>query len=171
MKDTITIKIKIDAEFDTIQAIRENLNKNEFEKNLLMTAKKVLNQIDKNYTATLTAKISNPHVTKESSLPTPQVEDGLLSWIDPNNHKKSTIGAVGSKDFVKFLNDADIRSFSYLSSQNCTFTAIKDKRGYFYAHKLLNNNLKRKYLGKPSQRWTIKKLDNIAFDLSQRTLL
>jgi hypothetical protein len=175
MKDFITVKFTIGADFDTIQEIRQAFAE---ELALDLLKRQTQGVVQTHLRAATTGlfsletavKVSSHRKTKKGPrLPIPQVKDGVLTWYDPDADRVNRVGKVGSKSWFQWLNEPVNTSFSYTSKYNTTFTAMKRQDGIWYAHKRLQGKLKRKYLG-VAESVTAEKLDQVAFDLAQRDL-
>ena len=177
MKDTITAKISVEADYPTLQAMRKALGDEmivrQFQDFMQRAVTKGLKHVIEE-PVTLEVDLDTPSyhtVRKGKRDPIPKVEKGILSWYDPYADLTNEVGKVGSKEWYEWLADRHNKSFRYISKDEATFTAIKNKQGLWRAHKRLgpDNKLRRKYLGKPAN-LTKKKLDAVAFELAQRPL-
>ncbi len=75
----------------------------------------------------------------------------------------------------EFLNSETTKSFRFIGPDGTSCSVVKEKRRgrgkrFWYAHKRLDGKLRRKYLGL-SENLTYRKLEAVAFKLSQRELI
>ena len=154
-KDTWTAQFHLTAEFATIQALRRALADETVQQLLVSrlseTATTYLaDQTEGNFELKTVLKVSAvAYVRRGSRLPTPKVEQDLLTWYDPYVNRTNTVGQVGSAEWTAWLQAAEHTSFRY-ESETGSFTAIKEKRGghpVWYAHRRRNGHLNRVYLG------------------------
>ncbi len=176
MKDTITIKISVEADFSTLQDLRSAFADEQVLDLLKREAQAVIQNRLKTETdgsVQLEIDIKMPAyktAPKGSRTPIPQVKNDILTWFDPYTEHINTVDKVGSKAWFDWLKEPREKSFSYISKHGATVTCIKNKQGYWYAHKRLDGKLKRKYLGR-AENLTPQKLDDVAFKLAQRELV
>ena len=106
---------------------------------------------------------------------TPLVEDNILTVKDPETDKVIYSFDIGSADEWKYWQGflENEKSFRYLFTTRqgfkLSFSARKEKRPnglYWYAHKYVDNKLRRKYIGK-NDNLTPEKLREIALKISQ----
>lgn len=171
MKDTITAKIIIDADFETVQALRRQLADGGLQDRLRQAIEQqVIETLG--LTVAVETELTVPQYRKSPSGqrdPIPKVQDGLLTWYDPYAERTNEVGKVGSEEWFDWLAQPHNASFRYISKDKAAFTAMKNEKGLWIAHKRLGGKLRRKYLGKPAN-LTKKKLDAVAFELAQRKL-
>ena len=175
-EDTITIKLRIGAEFPTLQELRQAFGDkqtvSQFQDFMHRAAQKGLQRVSDSpvelETEILTPTYQKPR--KGSIAPIPCAEDGILTWYDPYEERTNEVGKVGSPDWFDWLDDPRNTSFRYISKHKAAITVRRNGRGYWIAHKRLDKKLRRKYLGQ-AHNLTKKKLDAIAFELAQRELV
>jgi hypothetical protein len=172
-KDTLTIKLHIEADFQTIQAIRQALS--------AQTARQALGcAVATQFQAALRPHqlgpvqltpqllVSRYRETNRVTYPPPILQDGLLTpWDYELDQKIGTIG-LDEPYWLNWLQEEFTTSFRYQAGP-ASFTAIKEiRRGrpVWYAHKRLRGTLKRFYLGK-SENLTPQKLADTARKFSQ----
>jgi hypothetical protein len=174
-EDTITVKIRVTADYPTLQALRAGLAEtptaSQFHDYLTRAINKGLSHVI-DQPLELETEITAPayhHVKTGARDPIPKVEGGILTWFDPYENRLNTVGKVGSVEWHEWLAQESNKSFHYVSKHGATFTAMKRKDGKYYAYKRLGGKLKRKYLG-TAKTVTAKKMDKVAFELAQREL-
>ena len=177
--DTITIKLKIESNFKTIQAIRQQLSSPQIQSQLgqgvaqqINTMLTVVNDLGQ-FELTPFVKVSQYSETKKGpKLPSPEVKDNILTIWDHELDRKIEALTLGGSDWFDWLENPATKSFRYESPEG-VFTAIKERRsGHFvwYAHRRLTGALKRIYLGK-SENLTVKKLLETAHKLNPKSQL
>jgi hypothetical protein len=168
-RDTITVQFRLQAPFETIQAIRRALADEAAQTALVSlmseTATGYLShQTKADFQMRVDLKVSPvPKTRRGPRTVLPKVEHGVLSWYDPYEKRTNMVGPVGSADYVTWLEDEWTRSFRYESDLG-SFTAIKENRRgrpVWYAHRRRKGQLKRVYLGK-SENLTATKLAQAA---------
>ena len=174
-RDTITVQFRLQAQFETIQAIRRALADEAAQTTLISlmseTATDYLTRQTKgNFQMRVDLKVSPVSKTRRGPRAVlPKVEHGVLSWYDEYEKRTNTVGPVGSLDYIAWLEEESTRSFRYQSDLG-SFTAIKEKRGgrrVWYAHRRRRGQLKRAYLGK-SENLTAAKLAEAARKLNSK---
>lgn len=172
--DTLTVKFRLQADFQTIQALRLALGVSEQEQAL---ARRLAEVVEKALTAydvgsfklVPTLKVSRcSEIKKGSRLPPPLVKDNLLILWDYDLDRQIGTIPVDGRDWLTWLEAPTTQSFRY-EAEIGTFTAIREKRQdrqIWYAHRRVEGALKRAYLGK-STKVTASKLAEIARRLNQ----
>ena len=154
-RDTITARLELEAQYVTIQAIRQSLAHETIQAELVSRLRETVTgylagQIEGDFELRVRLKVSPvPKTRRGPRSVLPKVADGVLSWFDADEKITNTVGPVGSAAYVTWLQDDWTRSFRY-ESQLGTFTAIKEKRAgrpVWYAHRRRGGRLKRVYLG------------------------
>lgn len=174
-KDTLTATFKLEADFETIQAIRRALASAAAQEALArqfeaLLAAYLAGQVEGAVELGGRLKVSQARRSRRGPRPPiPKVEQGLLSWHDAEADRLNVVGKVGGRDWRRWLADDRNRSFRYVSKHKTAFTAMRRKDGKWYAHKRLDGKLKRRYLGK-TENLTVQKMDQVAFELAQREL-
>jgi hypothetical protein len=172
--DTITVKLKLEADFKTIQAIRQTLSTSQAKVSLGQVlaeqAKTVLAGYDLGQFELIPSiKVSRYSETKKGSrVPPPVVSNDILTLWDYELNREIETLEVEGPDWFDWLEKADTQSFRY-ESQAGVFTAIKENRQgrlVWYAHRRIGGKLKRRYLGK-SENLTTQKLSETARKLGQ----
>lgn len=177
--DTITIKLKIESNFKTIQAIRQQLSSPQVQSQLgqgvvqqitMMLA--VGNELGQ-FELTPSIKVSRYSETKKGSkLPSPKVKDDILTLWDRELDRKIESFHLSGPDWFDWLENPATKSFRYESPEG-VFTAVKERRSshfVWYAHRRITGELKRIYLGK-SENLTPKKLLETARKLNPKSQL
>jgi hypothetical protein len=173
--DTITVKLKLEADFKTIQALRQTLSTSQAKVSLGQVlaeqAKTILIGYDLGeFELTPSIKVSRYSETKKGSrLPPPVVNDDILTLWDYELNQEIETLKVEGPDWFDWLEKTGTRSFRY-ESQAGVFTAIKETRQgrwTWYAHRRTGGKLKRRYLGK-SENLTANKLSETARKLDER---
>lgn len=176
MKDIITLQLDIQADFQTIQALRRALapeqNANHLARLLgdLVTSTLASYEVG-DFELTPVLKVSPPREPKKGKRPPlPVVKDNRLVTYDLDQDAIILdLDLNNSADWpywLEFLGHN--RSFRY-ETQAGHFTALKEKRGSgykWYAHRRLQGQLKRRYLG-VNDNLTAQKLRETAVDLAQ----
>ena len=164
-RDTLTARIQLQAHTDTIRALRLALADQTTQTQLVSHLSETVNAYlagltSDNFELELALKVSAvPTSHRGPRLPTPKVEQHLLSWYDPYAEVTNVVGQVGSADWWAWLQQETANSFRYEAGTG-SFTAIKEmRRGrpVWYAHRRRAGQLKRIYLGK-SENLTVTKL-------------
>jgi hypothetical protein len=172
-RDTITIKLTLEADFDTIQSLRRSLafgpTRENWEQLLTQQATTFLSAYHLNPLAlTATTIVSRCSEIKKNPTSPPLVkEDQLILWDHELNQLIETL-KVGDPYWLDWLEQALTKSFRYESATGI-FTAIKENRrgrSIWYAHRRVKGKLKRVYLGK-SENLTRSKLVETARKLDQ----
>jgi hypothetical protein len=172
-RDTITIKLTLEADFDTIQGLRRSLasapTRESWEQLLTQQATTFLSAYHLTPLAlTASTIISRCSEIKKGSTPPPLVkENQLILWDHELNQLIETL-QVGEPYWLDWLEQLLTKSFRY-ESVTGTFTAIKENRRgrpIWYAHRRVGGKLKRVYLGK-SENLTRAKLVETARKLGQ----
>lgn len=174
MQDKITIALTIDADFKTLQAIREHLNLMPNKDVLIHTVEKLftknLSDIEGKFNLSV-SQFKSPkrqRTSKGKRQPIPRLmDDTLYKYNQETKEFDIVIGKIGSYEFVNFL-DWEAKSFSYRSQAGLKFTAVK-RGSVWYAVKQLAGNKQRRYLGDHNN-FTHRKLHDMAFKLAQRKL-
>ena len=168
-RDTITIKFNIEANFETIQTIRQVLNHPQKQQSLtiLLTAetRAALQAFGVDlFKLTPTVKVSRYRETKKGPrLPPPVLKDGRLTVWDYDFDQEIETIEVDRPDWCVWLEETSTQSFRYEVGVG-SFTAIKENRrgrAVWYAHKRIRGQLKRFYLGKADS-LSVKKLAETA---------
>ena len=155
-RDTLTVRFRLQAQFETIQTIRQALADEtaqaELVSRLSETATTYLTrQTRGDFQMRVVLKVSPvPKIRRGPRPVLPKVEQGVLSWYDEDAKITNPIGPIGSVAYVVWLEHDWTRSFRY-ESDHGSFTAIKEKRRgrpVWYAHRRRGGHLKRLYLGK-----------------------
>jgi hypothetical protein len=175
--DTITLKLKIESDFKTIQAIRQQLSSPQVQSQLGQAVVQQITMMLANelgqFELTPSVKISRYSETKKGSkLPSPKVKNDILTLWDRELDRKIESFPLTGPDWFDWLENPATKSFRYESPQG-VFTAIKERRsGHFvwYAHRRITGELKRIYLGK-SENLTPKKLLETARKLNPKSQL
>ena len=171
-KDTLTVQFRLQAAFSTIQALRRTLAQETVQRQLVSRLSETLTsflarQIEADFDLSVALKVSAVGQTRSGPRsPLPKVEQGQLTWYDPYADRTNTVGAVGSAEWLQWLEGAGSRSFRYKSDHGA-FTAVKEKRHgrtVWYAHRRQAGQLKRVYLGR-SENLTATKLIEVACKL------
>lgn len=177
-KDTLTVQFRLQAAFGTIQALRRTLADEAVQGQLVSLLSEIVSpflarQIEADFELTVALKVSAVSQSRPGPrLPLPKVEQGQLTWYDPYADRTNTVGAVGSAEWLQWLQGAGTRSFRYESEQGA-FTAVKEKRrgrSVWYAHRRQEGQLKRLYLGQPAN-LTAAKLAEVARKLNSKEWL
>ncbi len=172
MKDTITAKFTIEANFQTVQDIRRSLAN---DSNLISLLSDIMRQhITKQVKGDIAIAgdlvVSQERANKGGrNVRIHIAENGILTWYDPDDDIINTVCTVGRAYWFEWLAAEGSTSFRYISKDGATFTANRRKNGVWYAAKRLDGKLRRRYLGQPGN-LTIKKMDTIAFELAQRNI-
>lgn len=154
--DTLTVRFRLQAQFETIQTIRQTLADEtaqaELVSRLRETATTYLTRHTRaDFQMRVRLKVSAvPKIRRGPRAVLPKVEQGLLSWYDEDANITNPVDPVGSAAYVAWLEHDWARSFRY-ESDHGSFTAIKEKRRgrpVWYAHRRRGGHLKRVYLGK-----------------------
>jgi len=176
MKDTITVQLNIQADFQTIQALRRVLTHDQTASHLARLVGELATSTLADYGVgdfelTSVLKVSPSREPKKGKRPPLPVvtdnrlvtrdldEDAIILDLDLNN-------SADWPYWLEFLGHS--RSFRY-ESQAGRFTALKEKRGSsykWYAHRRIKGQLKRRYLG-VNDNLTAQKLRETAVDLAQ----
>ncbi len=173
--DTITVQFRLQAQFETIQAIRQALADEAAQTELISLMSEtatgyLTRQTKADFQMRVVLNVSPvPKIRRGSRATLPKVEQGVLSWYDDYEKRTNTVGPVGSADYVSWLEDEWARSFRYESDLG-SFTAIKENRRgrqVWYAHRRRRGQLKRVYLGK-SENLTATKLAEAARKLNSK---
>ena len=174
-KDTLTLKLNLTADFQTIQAVRRLFN-DASEKTVLSLR---LQQIAENFLSSrkigdfaLSSELSVSRVseTKKTTYPPPILKNNRVTIWDYELDRKIQDIEVDGPDWVDFLNRDFECSFRY-DHPTGFFTAVKEfRRGrpVWYAHRRLRGKLKRFYLGVPHN-LTGHKLADVAQKMSRWT--
>lgn len=170
MKDKITIILDIEADFKTLQDIRQKLNDDKLYlshriKNLLNDELANIGQFNLSVNEFKSPKKRKTSRGKRN--PIPRLIDGILYEYNTETNEFDTVGRIGSYEFLNFLDWQ--RSFSYRTDYGLKFTAIKQGK-VWYARKQVGGNVKRIYIGDHND-FTERKLYEIAFKLAQRKLI
>ncbi len=174
-KDTITARWGLEADYDTIQAMRQTLAAEPAQTELISLLRETVTNYlrakgSSNFSLEVTLKVSPvPKIQRGTRLPTPKVENGWLSWYDPDADRTNMVDQVGSEAWLVWLEQEWCKSFRYQSEAG-SFTAIKEKRrgrSVWYAHRRRGGRLKRLYLGK-SENLTATKLAETARKLNSQ---
>jgi hypothetical protein len=174
-RDTITVQFRLQAQFETIQAIRRALADEAAQTALVSlmseTATDYLTRQTKgDFQMRVALKVSPvPQTRRGPRAVLPKVEHGVLSWYDEYEKRTNTVGPIGSANYVAWLEDEWTRSFRYESDLG-SFTAIKENRRgrrVWYAHRRRGGQLKRVYLGK-SENLTVAKLSEAVRKLNSK---
>jgi len=177
-RDTITVQFRLQAQFETSQAIRRALADEAAQTALVSLISEtatgfLTRQTTGDFQMRVDLKVSPvPKTRRGPRAALPKVEHGLLSWYDPYEERTTTVGPVGSADYVAWLEDEWTRSFRYESDLG-SFTAIKENRHgrrVWYAHRRRGGQLKRVYLGK-SENLTATKLAKTARKLNSKEVI
>lgn len=176
-KDTLTIKLNIEADFQTIQTIRQclGLAHNQVELGQLLvkqTETILLTQGLESFKLIPVVKVSRYSETKKGSNdPPPVVRDNILTIWDYELDRQIESLTVDGPDWFDWLQEEYSTSFRY-ETQSLSFTAIRENRQgrqVWYAHRRLKGKLHRVYLGKP-ENVTAQKLTKAAQKLAQVSL-
>lgn len=172
--DTLTVKFRLEADFQTIQAIRQVLGVPEQAQAM---ARRLAEVVETGLTAyqvgpfqlASTLKVSRySEIKKGARLPPAVVKNNRLILWDHDLDRPIGIIPVDGRDWLAWLEAPTTQSFRY-EAEIGTFTAIKEKRQgrlIWYAHRRVDGALKRVYLGK-STKVTVAKLAEIARKLNQ----
>ena len=172
-KDTLTVQFRLQAAFQTIQALRRALADEVVQRYLISRLREttttfLASQTQRAFDLTVALKVSAVGQTRQGPRsPLPKVAHGRLTWYDEYAHLTNTVGAVGSAEWLDWLEAAGAHSFRYESDLG-VFTAIKEKRRgrpVWYAHRRQAGHLKRVYLGR-SENLTAAKLAETARKLN-----
>lgn len=154
-RDTLIARFQLEADFQTIQAIRQALAEPEVQARLVSRLSETTTafltiQVDGDFALEGALKVSAvSQIRSGPRLPTPKMVNGLLSWYDPDADITNVVGEIGSQDCMAWLEATPARSFRY-ESEAGSFTAIREKRRgrlVWYAHRRRKGRLKRAYLG------------------------
>jgi hypothetical protein len=171
-KDTLTFKLSLNADFETIQTIRR-LCQGEPEKSRLTLgwqafAESFLNERGiGGFALSSQLIVSRVSETKQSTNPPPVLKKGVVTIWDYELDRKIQDIRVDGPDWLDFLAGSVETSFRY-EHPTGFFTAIKEhRRGrpVWYAHRRLKGQLKRFYLGVP-QTLSAAKLADVAQKMS-----
>lgn len=163
-RDIITIKLTLEADFGTIQSLRQSLASGPAREGLEQLLAQQTTTFLSAYHLTPLALTATTIVSRYSEIkrgPTPPAlvkEDQLILWDHELNQLIETL-RVGEPYWLDWLEQALTKSFRY-ESVTGTFTAIKENRrgrSIWYAHRRVRGKLKRVYLGK-SENLTVSKL-------------
>lgn len=177
-KDMLTVQFRLEADFETIQALRRALGDERAQRGLVSRLRETVttslaSQTQGDFEIKVALKVSQVRQSRPGPRsPTPKVEHGLLSWYDEYEQLTNTVGAVGSADYLAWLQTEGARSFRYESDLG-TFTAIKEQRGsrsVWYAHRRRGGHLNRVYLGQ-AENLTATKLAETARQLNAREVM
>ena len=172
-KDTIKFTLMINADFQTIQAMRRLLQ-NQADHNRLVldlqdTAHKFLTSAELgDFALAATLSVSRVSETKRAAYPPPLLKDSLVTIWDYDLDRKIQDIAVDGPDWADFLSRPVEISFRYQHPTGF-FTAIRENRAsgqVWYAHRRFGGKLKRFYLGVPHQ-LTGDKLADVAQKMSR----
>lgn len=171
--DTMTLKLTLHADFQTIQTIRRTLNDEVAQQTLTARLQRTVaafletRQVGAvDISAALT--VSRVRETKKGTLPTPVLQNGVVTIWDADRQRVIDTIAVDGKYWTDFLCDEVEGSFRYDHPRG-HFTAIREQRRgrqVWYAHRRYRGRLKRLYLGVP-QTLTGKKLAAAAQKMSR----
>lgn len=174
-RDTLTVRFQLEAEFETIQAIRRALAEEAAQAELISLLRETASpylagQTEGEVKIGVALKVSPvPKTRRGPRAPLPKVEQGLLSWYDEYEQLTNTVGPVGSAEAVAWLEQEWTTSFRY-ESEGGSFTAIKEQRRgrpVWYAHRRRGGHLNRVYLGQ-AEKLTATKLAEAARKLNSR---
>ncbi len=172
-KDTLTLKLNLSADFETIQTVRR-LCQGEPEKSMLTLG---LQEIAENFLNergigdfALSSQliVSLVSETKQATYPPPVLKKGVVTIWDYELDRKIQDVRVDGPDWFDFLACPVETSFRY-EHPTGFFTAIKEQRRgrpVWYAHRRLKGKLKRFYLGVPHT-LTAHKLADVAQKMSR----
>ncbi len=155
-KDTLTIKLTIEANFNTIQAIRQFLglahSRTELGQLLVKQIETILlAQALGPFKLTPVVKVSRYSETKKGArYPPPIVKDNILTVWDYELDREIESLTVDGPYWLDWLQENYSSSFRY-ETQALSFTAIRENRQgrqVWYAHRRLKGKLHRVYLGK-----------------------
>ena len=155
-KDTLTLKMTLTADFQTIQVARRILN-DERHKNILAlrlqdTAENfLLNREVGNFALSAALSVSRVSETKKATSPSPILKDGIVTLWDYELDRKIEDIEVDGPGWIDFLGREVEISFRY-EHPTGSFTAVRENRRgrpVWYAHRRLGGKLKRFYLGVP----------------------
>jgi hypothetical protein len=172
-KDTITVQFRLQAAFETIQTIRHALADETAQTELVSLMRETITtylgrQTEADFDLSVSLRASPVcQIHQGPRLPTPKVQNGMLSWYDNDADLTNRVGEIGSADYLDYLEQEWTKSFRY-ESQFGAFTAIKEKRRgrlVWYAHRRQAGQLKRVYLGK-SENLTETRLNQAARKLN-----
>ena len=164
-KDTLTLKLQLEADFQTIQTLRRTLAEAPTQQQLLSRLTDCTQQFLQTHSLgdlalTATLKVSRPReTTAPPTCPPPLIRDGIVTLWDYELDRKILEVVVDGPDWSAWLAQPHSTSFRYHHPTGA-FTAIRENRQgrqVWYAHRRLNTQLKRFYLG-ISQHLTAHKL-------------
>lgn len=156
-KDTLTVQFRLQAAFEPIQRLRRALAEEAVQHQLVSRLSEIVTpflarKLEADFDLTIALKVSAVGQTHSGPRsPLPKVEHDQLTWYDPYADQTNSVGAVGSVEWLQWLEVSGRRSFRYESEQGA-FTAVKEKRrgrAVWYAHRRQGGQLKRVYLGRP----------------------
>lgn len=177
-KDTLTVQFRLQAAFETIQTLRRALAHEAVQRHLVSLLREtaipfLASQTEGDFDLRVALKVSAVGQTHQGPRsPLPKVEHGRLTWYDEYANLTNTVGAVGSAEWLDWLEAAGAHSFRYESDLGA-FTAIKEKRRgrpVWYAHRRRAGHLKRVYLGR-SENLTVAKLAETARKLNSSEMI
>lgn len=155
--DTITLKLSLTADFQTIQHIRRLLNETQPHTTLLShlqaVAETFLRQrTPDNFALSAALRVSRVSETRSAtSSPPPLLTDGTVIIWDHDLDRQIEAIEVDGPDWADFLSRTHETSFRYQHPTGA-FTAIRENRRgrqVWYAHRRRGGQLKRFYLGTP----------------------
>jgi len=169
--DTLTAKLTIEADFETLQTLRRALADEVTQTDIVTLISDTCATYLLSLGAadfTLDADLSVPRVRRVRRgprAPIPKVEGGVLTWYDAHAQRTNTVGPVGSSDWFDWLSQAHNKSFRYEAEVGVPFTGQRRPNGQWYAAKRIRGKLHRRYLGLP-QNLTAEKLAAVARELA-----
>lgn len=174
-KDTLTLKLTLTADFQTIQTVRRILNDAPEKEALVLRLQDVAenflhNRKTGNFTLSSTLSVSRVSETKKTTCPPPILKDGVVTIWDYEIDRKIQDIAVDGPEWTDFLGREVEISFRYQHPTG-SFTAVRENRRgrpVWYAHRRLDGKLKRFYLGVPHN-LTGAKLADVAQKMSRWT--
>jgi len=172
MADKIRATFTIETDYETLQELRQRFADDQVREQLRRHLHQVI-ATEVGAGVKIETELKTPayrRLRKGPRAPLPQLKKGVLTWYDPQAQITRTVGKVGSRAWLDWLKDTRNKSFAFTSKPGATCTVIKNEQGYWIAHKRLGGKRRRKYLGK-AESLTVKKMDQVAFELAQRTLV
>ena len=154
-KDTLTLKLHLEADFSTIQTMRRLLAQPHPQQQLVSQLASYTQQFLQThqvgeFVLTPTLKVSRVREpTPQPSYPPPIMREGVVTVWDYELDRKIEEIVVDGPDWAAWLAQPICTSFRYQHPTGA-FTAIREHRQgrpVWYAHRRLNGHLKRFYLG------------------------
>lgn len=168
MQDKIKITVTVDADFNTLQDIRQHLNGMVNRDSLIRSIEKLFNE---KLSGMGSFKLSvgefkspkRQRTSKGKRQPIPRIIGDTLHSYNIDTQEFDVVGKIGSYEFANYLDSE--KSFSYRTEHGLKFTGIR-RGSVWYAVRQLKGVKQRRYLGNHAD-FTYRKLHNMAFKLAQ----